>query len=470
MSIPLAVQLEGFVWKHFKHYLTHPIKDFHRELMSLTQCKKVAIAAPRNHAKTTYFTVLYAMFTALEKPGSSIVIVSSTADIANQWLLKMRKEFETNQSLIKYYGPQNKKGKWAEDVLYLDNGSIIEAKGAGKALRGLRKTLIICDDLETNEIVANPRRLQEFEKWFFTDVMGICDTETQVIVVGTLLDNESFLASMVHKPRHGWVSRFYQAIKEDGTPLWSDRWPLSALNDIITERGRYYFDQEYMNCPLPPDMRTFKEDQINFFEKEPEGCVYFTTIDPAIEIGKEHDFTAIVTCAVDPDENIYVVDVRNRKLLPKETVDQIFDVFKKYKPATIGIETIGFQKLLKYEIDRQKQDRGLYPVVKELKSEGRRKQLRIEALQPRFECGKVHIRSSQKELLTQLVRFPSPRCHDDIIDALAYQLDILRPATEQQTRLNPESFIALFKSDVRAAGDWWGNQNLRNKDYGKSTK
>ena len=104
----------------------------------------------------------------------------------------------------------------------------------------------------------------------------------------------------------------------------------------------------------------------------------------------------------------------------------------------------------------------MYPITRELKSEGRRKTLRIEALQPRFECGKVFIRESQEELATQLLRFPSPRGHDDIIDALAYQLDIMRPATVQQERLNPNSFIALFRREAGKAStnEVWGNHAI----------
>ena len=124
--------------------------------------------------------------------------------------------------------------------------------------------------------------------------------------------------------------------------------------------------------------------------------------------------------------------------------------------------------MLKLEIDKQKQIKRKYPVVVELKSEGRRKGLRIEALQPRFECGKVLIKKAHTELETQLLRFPSPRCKDDIIDALAYQLEIIRPSSQPIRVVNPGSFMAEIerrKGLILGRDKYWGNHKLQRREY-----
>ena len=185
---------EAFCWTYLTHYLKHPIGDFHRELVNLIRFRRVAIAAPRGFAKTTYFSVFYPLFRALTTPGVSILITSATATLAESLLLKIRTELENNTMLIEHFGYQNKKGKWAADAIHLDNGSVIMAKGSVKyQIRGDRLDIVIADDLETDELVASKERLNEFNKWFWTTLIGTVKPNGQLIVIGTLLHPESFL-------------------------------------------------------------------------------------------------------------------------------------------------------------------------------------------------------------------------------------------------------------------------------------
>lgn len=461
---PNPKKFEGFCWKHLRHHMEFPIETFHRELIHLIQYSKLVVAAPRYFAKSTYFSFFYPLFMALEHPGIKILLVSSTGALAEKFLGQIARELEQNQSIIRYYGFQepkqaDAKGKWCSDELHLANGSMLWAKGAEKQIRGDHPDIAIGDDLESDEMVVSPDRCKKFDHWFWTAFMGM--QPQQVILVGTILHTESFLAQMINHARHGWTARMYQAIKGDGLALWPDKWPLSVLKDIELERGVYYFQQEYMNNPIPDNLRIFQEAWFREYTQLPDGLVYFTTVDPALSLEDTSDCTAIVTCGVDADRNIYVADVVNKRMLPGETVDAIFSVYERFKPATIAIETEGFQRFLKKDIEQERTVRHQYPIIREVRSGGRRKSLRIEGLQPFFESGKIYMRSDQSELRLQLLRFPSSRCHDDIIDALAYQLDIVQPASAQAESLNPDSVYAsiLARKRERAIGGqrYYGN-------------
>lgn len=453
------------------HYLHHPIEAFHRELISLVEHGRLAIAAPRYFAKSTYYSLFYPLFMALEYPGIEILLVSATGTLAEGWLHRIKTELEGNHSLMSFYGAQNPKmgnqrGKWTNDECHLLNGSVILAKGAGRQIRGVHPQILVGDDLETDEMVANPELMKKFDRWFWTDLMGMFKDSlaSQVIIVGTILHPESFLANMIAKPPHQWVTKFYAAIKEDGTSLWPEGFPLTMLNNIRKERGEYFFSQEYMNTPIPDNLRVFQKKWLQYYEDVPPGGVYFTTVDPAISQATQADYTAIVTCRVDVDRNIHVVEVINKRLLPGEIVDAIFNVYTRYRPSIIGIETVGFQKMLKHDVEQERNKRHLYPLIRELKSEGRRKELRIQALQPFFESGKIFIKKSQEELITQLLRFPSAKIKDDVIDALAYQLDIIYPATEKQQVLDPDTVMATLREAKRVSHDSNGYYNS-NEDF-----
>lgn len=456
-----AEKFEAFCWMHLLRHLAHPIKDFHKELISLIEYPRLAVAAPRSFAKSSYFSFFYPLFLALEKPGVQVLLISATGALSETWLSKIRAEIEANRSLISFYGDQVG-DRWTTENIQLKNGSVIMAKGQGKQIRGFRPDVIIGDDLETDEMVVSKEQREKFDRWFWTDLFGTLKPSAQLIIIGTILHPESFLADLVNAKKEGWETRFYQAIKKDGSALWPDQWPLKTLELRKKEMGEYAFAQEYMNDPVPDDKRIFQKEWIKYFDKVPEGCIYFTTVDPAIALGENNDFTAIVTCAVDQDANLYVAEIIHKRMLPKETIDKIFDVYRRFEPEVIGIESVGFQKMLKYEAEDQRKKHRLFPRIVELSSEGRRKRLRIEALQPRFQTGTIFIRREQTNLETELLRFPSPRCHDDIIDALAYQLQLIKPARKSAKSTNPNSFQSFWHRIKSGKNqEYWGNHNLR---------
>lgn len=431
--------------------------------------QRIAIAAPRGFAKSYYSSYFYPLYLLLERPGVQIQIISATGALAEEWAFKIRNQIEFNPTIRAFYGDLVG-DRWRNDDFTLTNGSCLKAKGAGKQLRGFRPDVVIGDDLETEEMVASAEQRRKFDHWFWSDLTGMLLSHGQLVVVGTVLHPDSFLGEMLRHGKAGWKTRFYQAVQPNGQSLWPEQWPIEVLNQRREEMGSYLFQQEYMNDPIPDEFRTFQEKWIRYYDKVPEGLTYFTTVDPAIEIGDRNDYTAIVTCGIDQQENIYVVETINKQLLPSETVDAIFDVYRRWKPATIGVESVGFSKMLKLDVDREKLRRKEYPLVVELKSEGVRKDLRIQSLQPWFEAGKVYIKQDMEELKTQLLRFPSLRCHDDIIDALAYQLKIFRASPRQAMSVNPLSFIAQvekarqeFNPHNRFAGDrrFWGNHRIR---------
>ena len=478
MKLPDPLDFMAFILLNLRHHLKKMtdktiLSDFHRELCTLVEHQRVIVAAPRSFAKSSYFSFFYVLYMAISNPGIKIMVVSATWSLAGNWLRKIRLELETNKGLIARYG-HLKGDKWRDDFLELANGVTIIAKGAGQQVRGERPALIVVDDIETEEIVSNPRLLEEFEEWFNKELIGTLEPDSQMVIVGMILHPESFLNMRIKYPPYGWKVRLYKAIKTDSDALWPEQWDLEALYRRKQEIGDRAFAQEYMNDPIRKEDMTFQSEWFRYIEDikcekrnefglPMQNYTYFTMVDLAIEQKKENDYTAIVTVGVDAQENIYVVNYVRKKMPPSKVVDTIFECFSTYSPACIGIESRGFQGLIKDDVERKRSERGLYPVISSLKDGGRHKHLRIEALQPRFQSGKIFHRRAMSELESELTRFPSPRCHDDLIDALAYSLDIIRPAKQNAREVNPKSFDAFLekRKKRRVVKGVWGNHNLR---------
>jgi predicted phage terminase large subunit-like protein len=153
------------------------------------------------------------------------------------------------------------------------------------------------------------------------------------------------------------------------------------------------------------------------------GMTKFTTTDLAIGETKRSDYTVVLTIAVDENDNWYILDIEYGRWNPTQTMDAIFRAVIKYNPRLVGVESVAYQAALTHFLEREMSTRKRFFSIYQLKSEGRKKELRIESIHPRFVAGQIFFPVGADflpELENELLSFPRGG-HDDLIDALSYQ-------------------------------------------------
>lgn len=460
--------------------------DFHLELMNFLEHKRFAVACPRNHSKTTLIGFFFLLFSLCEKTHKQIVLVGPSLQKACDTLEKIRGELEENELIRADYGNLVGSKKWTSECLILPNQTAIVARGYGQSLRGTnilgRPTLILCDDMEDDEQVLNEDRRKKFEDWFFGVVKpALAHPDTsQLGIIGTLLHPEAFLTRMTSGEFPGWETKIYRALNEepDGTltSLWPERFSVETL---LNERASspIHFAHEYQNQPISDEDRVFNEGWIQFYKSAPPGCAVFITCDPALTTKTSSDYTGIVVSAVDANKKIYVLEAIQRRLLPKEIINLLYEKAIQYRAKAIGIEEAAYQKSLLYDMQDTFRKKGKWVQVLPLKSGNVKKELRIKSLQPKFQNGEIFFREfGQEELLRQIKFYTAVGAgtkYDDIIDALAYQIQIITPGKKEappEVEVTDNTFIVM-KNRARALARRWGRQrNIAHKisEYGRT--
>ncbi|MCP4902874.1 MAG: hypothetical protein GY906_38420 [bacterium] len=118
-----------------------------------------------------------------------------------------------------------------------------------------------------------------------------------------------------------------------------------------------------------------------------------------------------------------VHEVQHGRWGVRETSLRIIRMSQRYPIASLGIEKGSLKNAIMPYLNDQMRRLGHYPAITDLTHGGRKKTERIVwALQGRAEHGRISLLkgSWNKALMTQLLDFPNPLSHDDIIDALAY--------------------------------------------------
>ncbi len=428
----------------FPHHLRLDSPPFHREIYETIESgnPRIAIAAPRGHAKSTVVDLVYLCWAVVHKKAKFVLLISDTYSQAVLFLEAVKAEFENNDELKAFYGTMVS-GKWSEGEI-LVNGILIKSIGAGMKVRGLkhresRPDLVICDDLENDEMVESKERREKLENWFNAALAPSMDKDGRLIVIGTILHYDGLLNKLLSPEYKHFYQKIYRAV-ENNQALWPEHLNLQELENLKQEflaRGQgYLFYREYQNDPVSGENRKFKLEKFKYITKEMDEELKrkqlntYITIDRGYSVAKTADATGIIVVSVDK-ENIWYVQMAERfKGNEQQLITKVFDLYSYWMPRKIGIEQKAFQYTLKPAMDDEMRKRNTFFTIEELRDLGRSKNVRIEGLSPRFETESVYLRREQTDLMDELIRFPSAP-HDDLIDALAYMLELAESSGER---------------------------------------
>jgi len=184
-----------------------------------------------------------------------------------------------------------------------------------------------------------------------------------------------------------------------------------------------------MNKPISSVDMAFRPEWFRYFDTEPLSLVTYTTVDLAgdpMETKGEPDYNIVMTTGKDLSTGyIYVLEYFRKKCNPGEVIDAMFRHAIKYHPIKFGIESVAYQKCLKYFVHERMAREGVWFQVDNLPHPKSAKPMRIRGLIPVFASGAIWIRPWMKDLVKELVTYPLGT-NDDLPDTLAMQLPLWR--------------------------------------------
>lgn len=211
-----------------------------------------------------------------------------------------------------------------------------------------------------------------------------------------------------------------------GKILWPGKYSRKDLEKLLNEKGSYEWHCQYQNEPVDDELAVFKRAWFKEYDPtEIKGrkMTRFTAVDPAISLKERADYTAIVTIGVDQFENIYILEIKRGHFSEKRIADELFLTYQKWRPISIIMETVAFQKVLQHFIESEMRNRGVrLPIEEVIPESSETKEKRIRSLQPYYMRGNIYHSKGVAYidyLEDELLRFPKGK-NDDIADALAY--------------------------------------------------
>jgi predicted phage terminase large subunit-like protein len=430
------------------------------------------LVAPRGSAKSTWVSLAYPLWAALNRYEPYILLISDTQGQARLLLEDIKREVEDNPVLGEAYPAAVAPGcPWGQDRIRLGNGVVIEALGTGAKIRGRRNraerpSLIVVDDPENDEHVTSTVQRQRSWSWFNRAVANAGTTATNVLVLGTALHRDCLVLRLsrtagwqghVFRAIERWPQRMdlwqeWQALYQDYAdpqheakaqafyedhqaaltagaqvlwPEWESLYQLMCLRATI---GPASFASEKQGDPINPEQCEWDASYFDYpgfwFEKWPQHLEIKTLgLDPSKgKDAKSGDYSAFVKLGRDAQGYLYCEADLQFRPTPQVVADGVEHV-RLFKPEGFAIEINQFQELLVAEFQRLGQESRVHLPIYMLNNQTN-KQVRIRRLGPYLAQRKLRFKSRSPGtalLIEQLRDFPVGE-HDDGPDALEMAL------------------------------------------------
>lgn len=262
--------IDTFAQVLFPETVTNKSPKFHKEIYKVLFNKgNDALAAPRGHAKTSVTGIIFLIFCIVNELEKYIVYISQNHSKTVQFIDPIRYEFKQNKMLRFIYGDlvlgksKDEEGKDREDCFDVC-GCRVEAVSFEKNLRGfkyrnMRPTLIIGDDIESDERVLNPELRKKDEDKLNKVIIPALDINGRFKMIGTILHTDSLLKKKIDI----YGGKIFKACDENmKNLLWPERFTREKLIEIKKDIGSLSFQQEYLNDPADNESSIIKKEWI----------------------------------------------------------------------------------------------------------------------------------------------------------------------------------------------------------------
>lgn len=421
---------------YFPHYATAECANFQIKSAKDTlknPTEKKFDQWGRGLAKSVWDNIIKPFWLWLHDQAHYMVVVTTNKDRASELLEDLRAEFEANPRIIADFGEQHNLGQWEKGFFITKSGFIGKALGAGQSVRGLRvkaqrPDLIVVDDLETKETIANPKRQKKLANWIERDLIPTMDGNIRRF----LYANNRFAPVMIQtilQERHpDWKVHNVPAYDPvTYKPTWHQKYSDTYYRDVEKEIGVLAAKAEYNNEPHI-EGEIFKEEQIQW-GKRPR-LNHFKIIvghwDVAYAGTPSSDYNAVRIWGL-KDKDFWYIDSFVKQCKMRDAVAYMCDMQRLLPPSVIihwRFESQFWNDEVERTINEVSEEHGVRLNIVKTDAPKTNKYDRILTLQPYYQNGRIFYDEKKKSHsstqigLQQLYGIePSYKTHDDAPDA-----------------------------------------------------
>jgi len=431
--------------------------------------QRIILLCPRGWVKSYIASVAYPIQIILnnlvKKQGDTILLTNATLANAQMFLQKIKYNLQFNDLLRGLFpelprNPEIKAERWTASEIKIGN-TLIETGSVEGNLVSKHYSIIIGDDLVNRENSSTKEQVNKVidwwklarslleskgweillgTRWFADDLYGYVLREFFGLEEKDFKEHRLHPFTEIHKGDYHYLRYgcWEDPVNEKGS-TFPTLFPEEKLHKIKKEQQEF-FDGQMLNDPFASQSSFVKPSWIQYWRRgqRPENKLTYLLFDPAGKDTEGSDYNGMVVVEACEDRKFYVIYAQRRKCSDLKGAEWLVEIASYYQPVMIGIEENKFEtyrdlinfiapqmiKMNRVAENSHTYVRALANILVPLRHKNRPKEMRVKNLQGWIESGNMLFAPTGMDaLLDEILRFGKMQ-KDDIVDALAYILDI----------------------------------------------
>lgn len=302
--------------QYYFHYNKYPSADFHYRALRKAVNNPYYVGIHnwfRGAAKSETFGVKLPMMLIAAKQIKYGILASKSETMASKLLAPLQLQLEVNQRFIADFGAMKGYGHWADGSFELAGGQTFAACGRSQSPRGAktaesaRPDYIYGDDLDDDDLVLNPRRVDKAVDWFLEALFMTMDMGAGwCVLTGNIIGKYTMLTQILKEWKERKVEFDHTVVNirdKNGKIAWDGKYTEERVNRVIQILG-HRAQKELFNNPVILG-KVFKKKWIRYkkmrsLQKYQHFLIHYT--DPSAKNTPTSAFKACVLMGLYKDE------------------------------------------------------------------------------------------------------------------------------------------------------------------------
>ena len=407
---------------------------------------------PRGSFKSQVFTIGQVAWMIACNPDLRILICSETGRQARKFAAEVMKIIDS-QWFRDHFGV-HRGASWSEatgtfySALRTRQGvkdPTLASAGVGEVQIGVYWDVVIMDDICSQENTKTVESIETLWTWF-GEVQSQLDPGTKLFMIGTLHHHSDIYCRIMKDPKlaadfeiskHAWSTPIVDPSGTDPCELF---FPKRLTRKFVANRKLKQpprlFACFYENRPQSSEQQLFKPEYFHVIADEdiPSHVWTYIFTDFAFTAEERKKGRADRTCfwivSLDTNRQAYVRDFYVGRWKPSDSVRIACDLWNRYQRLNmkgVVVEETTHKELLSSVFEEVRRQTFVRPKLIAIKGRNQEiKDIRIEAVEPRFRGGGIYFASSLKDqflrkwkpMIDEMTEWPLST-HDDIPDAIS---------------------------------------------------
>jgi len=404
---------------HYEAAAHHTLIAEKLEALEAGEIDRLMINMPPRHGKSELASRRFPAWFLGRNPKKNVIAASYNSDLANDFGRNVRNIVDSREYAALFDTRLADDSRAANRWNTHDGGAYVAA-GVGTAITGRGADILLIDDpLKDREEADSENQRDKVWDWYTSTAYTRLAPGGRVVVIQTRWHEDDLTGRLIEEQAKGgdqWEILELPAITSDGKALWPEYYPLETLERYRSVLPSRDWAALYQQRPAPDEGAYFKRDWFRFYDEKPKHLRVYGASDYAVtEDGG--DYTVHIVIGVDPEDNIYVLDVWRGQTSSDVWIGELINLIREHKPLMWVEEQGQIIKSIGPFLEKRMREEKVYCRREQVVSASD-KPTRSRSIQARTAMGKVYIpnKSPWVEAFTsELLVFPAGK-HDDQVD------------------------------------------------------